>query len=142
MKKPLQLLFERHRDSEPKLDGLRKSVITTIRQDAPQASTRSQQSRSAPLSIREWLLSLRWHLAGIAGVWIVVALLDFEPPPGSASDTATSSKSASGELLAAWRENRRQILQLMDLPAAEETPATPAKTPQRRGELSTTNTMA
>ena len=142
MKKPIQILFDRHRQTEPQLDRLRETVIGTIKGVTVGALSRSQESPTALVSIRHWLLSLRWHLAGIGAVWILVALLNLDPSTESTDGIAMASKPGSGELLAAWRENRRQVLQLMDLPGAEETPPAPANTPQRRGELITTNTIA
>jgi hypothetical protein len=143
MKTPIEILFERHRGATPKLDTVRRTVIAGLTQaqplDATEVSSQPDKLRSGPASFRDFVLSIRWHLAGIGAAWILVMLLNLEHSPTPVPDAARASKPSSGELLTAWRENRRQILELMELPVVEQTP--PASAPQRRGELQATNAM-
>ena len=143
MKTPIEILFERHRGAIPKLDAVRRTVIAGLLRAQPQDAAgmlpESGKSRSGPASFRDFILSIRWHLAGIGAAWILVALLNLDPSPASVREVAKASKPLPGEVLTAWRENRRQILELMELPVVEQT--APASTPQRRGELQATNVM-
>jgi hypothetical protein len=139
MKTPIEILFERHRGATAKLDTIRQTVIAGLAQahDATEMLSESDKSRSGPASFRDFVLSIRWHLAGIGAAWILVALLNLDHSPTTVRDVARASNPPSEELLTAWRENRRQVLELMELPVVEPTP--PPNTPQRRGELQATN---
>jgi len=141
MKRPIAILFERHRAATAKLDTIRRTVVAGLAQapDAVEVSSQSERSRSGPASFRDFVLSMRWHLAGIGAAWILVVLLNLDHSPTPVRDVAKASNPSSGELLTAWRENRRQVLELMELPVVEQAP--PASTPQRRGELQATNAM-
>jgi hypothetical protein len=143
MKTPIEILFERHRGATAKLDTIRRTVIAGLAQAQPQGATEvssdSGKSRSGRASFRDFVLSIRWHLAGIGAAWILIALLNLDHSPTPVRDVARASNPPSEELLTAWRENRRQVLELMELPVVEPTP--PPNTPQRRGELQTTNAM-
>jgi hypothetical protein len=135
MKRPVEILSERHRGAAAKLDTIRRNVIAGLVQ-APDAA---EGSRSAPASFGDFVLSMRWHLAGIGAAWILVVLLNLDHSPTAVRDVAKTAKPQPGELLTAWRENRRQVLELMELPVVEQAP--PASAPQRRGELQATNAM-
>jgi len=141
MKTPMEILFERHRGATPKIDAVRRTVIAGLAdpRGAAEVPAQSESSRSGPASFREFILSMRWHLAGIGAAWILVALLNRDTSPTPVRDVAKASKPLARELLTAWRENRRQMLEMMELPVPEQTP--PPNTPQRRGELQTTNAM-
>jgi len=143
MKTPIEILFERHRGATPKLDNIRRTVIAGLAQAQPQhaagVSPQPDKSPGGPASFLDFVLSIRWHLAGIGAAWTLVALLNLDHSGAPVPDVAKASKPLPGELLTAWRENRRQVLELMELPVVEQTP--PAGTPQRRGELQATNAM-
>ena len=141
MKTPIEILFGRHRGATPKLDTVRQAVIAGLAHahDATEILSQSDRSRSGPASFRDFVLSMRWHLAGIGAVWILVVLLNRDHSPTPVRDVARASNPPSEELFTAWRENRRQVLELMELPVVEPTP--PPNTPQRRGELQATNAM-
>ena len=143
MKPPIEILFERHRGATPKLDNIRRTVIAGMAQAEPQdaagVSPQPDKSPSGPVSFRDFVLSIRWHLAAISAAWILVALLNLDLSSAPVPDVAKASKPLPGELLTAWRENRRQVLELLELPVVEQTPTD--ATPQRRGELQATNAM-
>jgi hypothetical protein len=143
MKTPIEILFDRHRGATPKLDHIRRTVIAGLAQAQPQPaageSPQPDKFRSGPPSFLDFVLSIRWHLAGISAAWILVALLNLDHSPAPVRNVAKASKPLPGELLTAWRENRRQVLELLELPVVEQTPTD--ATPQRRGELQATNAM-
>ena len=68
MKTPREILFKRHQAAEPKLDAIRETAV---------ASTYDRRIHSPAVtdcrySLREFLFSLRWHLAGMGAVWLVI----------------------------------------------------------------------
>jgi len=92
---------------------------------------------------RDTLYSLRWHLAGMSAVWLVVALLNVEPSPASANIMSRQKDSPSPrQLLMALRENRRQLLELIEPPATEPAPPPRAPLPPPRSELRSATVMA
>jgi hypothetical protein len=110
MKTPRELLFERHRAAEPRLDTLRQETIARFAK-APAVNSRSRPS--APLSSwRDLLLSLRWHLAGLSAAWLVVLVLNIDHSQAPSSVLAKQNIPSPQQLLTALRENRRQVLEL------------------------------
>ena len=121
MKTPSRILLDRHTSAQSKLDAIRHSVVA--------------QLARPPQSWRERVIPLRWHLAGMAAVWALVALLHFERPPVPSTLVAESSGPTPRKFLVALLENRRQLVEMMD-PAVSEVPPTPQPfVPRRRSEL-------
>ena len=108
MKTPRELLFERHRAAEPKLDTLRQKTVSRLAK-APAVNSRPSAPRS---SWRDMLLSLRWHLAGLSAVWLVVLVLNIDHSQAPSSVLAKQNIPSPQQLLTALRENRRQVLEL------------------------------
>jgi hypothetical protein len=71
---------------------------------------------------RQFLWSLRWHLAGLSAAWLVVMALSIDAAPAPAPRVARQEVSSPRQLLAALRENQRQLLELIEAPAAEPAP--------------------
>jgi len=135
MKTPRQLLLERHRSAETKLDTIRHALVAGL------GSHRGLKSSEDRPSMRMLLRSLRWHLAGMSAVWLFVVLLNLEHSsfvPSIAEQKAASPR----QLLLALRENRRQVLELTDPGVTESAPAPAAVVPSRRTQLSSSNAMA
>ena len=110
MKTPRELLFERHRAAEPKLDTLRQKTVSRL---AKAPAVNSQTGPSAPRSSwRDLLLSLRWHLAGLSAAWLLVLVLNIDHSQASSSVLAKQNIPSPQQLLTALRENRRQVLEL------------------------------
>jgi len=136
MKTPREVLLQRHQSIERKLDHVREHAIASVvegREKPAEVATH----RSSPL--REFLLPLRWHLAGMTAAWIIVVLLNIDRP--SNSPTAQEVSASPRQLLAELRENRRQILELVessavgaDAEGAASLPA-PAFVPRRRSDV-------
>jgi anti-sigma factor RsiW len=91
---------------------------------------------------REILYPLRWHLAGMSTAWLVVALLNAEPSPAPAVVMSREKDSPSArQLLMALRENRRQLLELIEAPVTEPAPPPRAPVPPPRSELRSVTLM-
>ena len=91
---------------------------------------------------RDTLYSLRWHLAGMSAAWLVVALLNFGPSPAPANIMSSQKDSPSPrQLLMALRENRRQLLELIEPPVTEPAPPPRAPVPSPRSELRSATVM-
>jgi hypothetical protein len=127
MKNPRQILFERHRAATARLDRVREGALAGL----AEASRPRPAVPPARITLRDLLLSLRWHLAGMSALWLLATLLNASGP--SAPDTAVARNTAPSprQLLTALRENRLQLLELTEPPAAE--PATDAAPPRRSG---------
>jgi hypothetical protein len=149
MKTPRELLLARHRAVESRLDARRQRVVRTLSPSAAPAGV----VPGGPAISSGWVVfgafvrQIRWHLAGMAAVWMVVAILNtLDRPSTLRSALAGKRGSAPRELLATLRENRRQVSELLGLPAPEANipqPAAPSPTqvPSRRGELRETRTF-
>jgi len=111
MKTPRELLFEQHRAAESKLDAIRRDVL---RADKGQTSRESW-------SLRDFLWSLRWHLAGMSAVWIFIIFLNMGPSHGpQMMATVPPVKRASPQVvLLSLRENRRQIAEMIGNPTPD-----------------------
>jgi hypothetical protein len=96
---------------------------------------RSGGASAFPSGWRELLWSLRWHLAGLSAAWLVVLLLSIghthDPAQGLPRRDAPSPK----QLLAALRENQRQLRELIAAPVSEEAPEPAKPTPSPRSQL-------
>jgi hypothetical protein len=130
--KPRDLLLERHKSVEPKLDAVRKSALATALY-APCQETEQREDW------REWLRPVRWHLLGLAAAWLLVALLNHNASTTTAAPLPSVSVSAPHDIVAI-RENRLQLLQLLE-PAGADAPPVPS-VPRRRGQLQSTNAAA
>ena len=105
---------------------------------------RTPLQEKVPSGIREMLLSLRWHVAGMSAAWVLVALLNIDHSPSPVAAMSKERIPSPQQLLAALRENRRQIAELLESPANVSEPSLvlPSFVPKRRGEIQSTNSMA
>jgi hypothetical protein len=79
----------------------------------------------------------------MSAVWLVVALLNVEPSPAPANIMSSQKDSPSPrQLLMALRENRRQLLELIEPPVTEPAPPPRAPVPPPRSELRSATAMA
>ena len=132
MKTPRKLLFDRHRSAEAKLDAVRQNALASL---AARSNVAAAKSRAD--GWREFLLSCRWHLAGMTSAWLLVALLNVEHSPApTIVTTAKDNAPSAHQLVADLRENRRQLAELFEPPVAEATPPPQTFVPRRRSELS------
>jgi chemotaxis response regulator CheB len=131
MKTPREVLFGQHQVAEAKLDAIREKVVAGLDLDAPvlakQMPLMMPRRASAPeAGWRQFWWSLRWHLAGLSAAWLVVIALSIDHTPAPARGVARQDASSPRQLLAALRENQRQLRELIEAPAAE-----PAREPQK-----------
>lgn len=112
MKTPREILFQKHQAVEPKLDAIREMAVASL-------AIRSRVNQLAVTDRRyhwrEWLFSLRWHLAGMSAVWIVIVLLNLNLSHSTnLAATIPAAKIPPPQIiLASLRENRRELLELM-----------------------------
>ncbi|HKW31179.1 MAG TPA: hypothetical protein VJT54_17780 [Verrucomicrobiae bacterium] len=123
MKTPREILLERHQAATPKLDDIRETTVAAVcdrRFHSPAVTDRRY-------NWREFLYSLRWHLAGMSAAWLVIALLSLN----AGHATSLASAMPRGKIppaqiiLASLRENRRELLELIQPVEARD--ARPAK---------------
>jgi len=119
MKTFKELLLERHRGMEPKLDAARKRALAELEQ--PEAKP----------SWRDFLISLRWHLAGLSAVWLVFIVLTFDSHAETTMVMARDKIPPAPVLRAEWIEKRLELMELTQAPGETE----PAALPPRRSEI-------
>ena len=120
MKTPREILLERHKSAEPRLDTVRRAVM---------GSLNNKETRKQRMDLVAWLLGcsetfwreLIWPSrriwAGIVAAWVVIVVVNFHDSrnTGLAGHTFTPPSPA---VLMAWRE---QELWLADFAAPRET---------------------
>jgi hypothetical protein len=122
MKTPKEILLQRHQAVEPKLNAIRRQTVATLARPG------------IAQTWREFIVSMRWHLAGIGAVWMAVLLLNLDSAPRSAVVIAQDKIPSARVLLAALLENRRELLELIGTPPVAE----PRVLPPRRSENQST----
>ena len=121
MKRPSEILLDRHASAQSKLNVIRRSVV-------------AQFARPAQ-SWRERVIPLRWHLAGMTAVWLLVAVLQFERPSAPSTLVAENNSSTPRDFLVALLENRRQLGEMIDCAVSEVPPIPQPFVPRRRSEF-------
>jgi len=112
MKTPREILLKRHESAEPELDAIRRSAVAAAGDrrvaDSPPVTDRRY-------NLREFILSLRWHLAGMGAAWLVIVLLNLSVGhSASLASAIPRGKIPSPRIiLASLRENRRELLELI-----------------------------
>jgi len=107
MKTPREILFERHRAAESRLDAVRRKAIAGLEKEC---------AESPSFCLRDFLRSLRWHLAGMSAVWLFIAFLHLNASgerPMMASVPAVKIP-APEIILASLRDNRRQLFEMIE----------------------------
>lgn len=103
MNTPRDILLQRHRSTQPKLDAIRHSVLA---EETP--------STDAPLSPREMLRSLRWHLIGMSAVWLLILILRTDAGRAPVLAAAIPKPPSPQIMFASMREHRRLLSEMMD----------------------------
>jgi len=130
MKTPREILIEQHSHAEPKLDEIRQIALASLSPATPRKANPQPQAQSH-FGWRNLLFSLRWHFAGISAVWLMVALLNRAPSTPQLTVSGHSPASPR-QILMALRENRRQLLELMDPASEQPLPASPQRRTERQ----------
>jgi len=128
------LLFERHRAAEPELDLARRQFLARLEGVRLPVE---RERRGFERLWREHVLPLRWHLAGMSGVWLAVLLLNVQPSSVPVAPVAKASLPATPQALIVLRQHRQEILEL-----TESAPAAPMGLPPRRSETLRATAMA
>jgi hypothetical protein len=131
MKTPRDILFKRHRCTEAKLDAIRQEALGRITEQGGERPVRTEARRamqrrpSASGGWQDFLLSLRWHLAGLGAAWLAVLLLNIDHASEPPSAQAGTHNLSARQFMAAVQENRRQVRELSSPTVVETKPVVP-----------------
>ena len=143
MKTLREVLLEKHQAVEPKLDAIREQVTAGLAAGTTDAPARAKEmgrswqpdASTFQTSWRRFLWSLRWHLAGLSAVWLAVLFLNLDHTPDPMQGVTRRDAPSPRQLVAALRENQRQLRELIATPASEPAPEPPKLTPSPRSEI-------
>jgi hypothetical protein len=120
MKTPREILLDRHRNAETKLDAIRREVVAEFVQTEPTV----ESPRPTPAFSFSMLRAKVWHelvlpcrhvWAGLAAVWMLILGLHLAAGVDQTSGVTANQVSKPGpELVAAVRERRELMAQLLD----------------------------
>lgn len=113
MKTPKEILLQRHQGIELKLNAARHRALEAL----------------ARPRWREFVWSLRWHLAGMSAVWLVVLVLNTDS--NSSAVVAANDAPPARALMASLLQNRRELMEMM----GTASPAEPPKLQPGRSEI-------
>ncbi len=138
MKTPREILFERHRQAEPRLEAIRRKVLAAF--PASGSAEALQPRRGEGLLIRAVLrkawLELVWPSrrawAGMAALWLAVVAANLEMNARFPALPAARSAPV-GELAQAFQEQRRLLAELLP-PVKPPPPQAPRPSPRPRSE--------
>lgn len=141
MKSPREIILDRHRSADAKLDGVRRNALETAFPRAVEHS--SSAAGTLPLRVaavlwRQLILPCRGFWAGLAAVWAIIIVLNLTGGQKSVQ-MARYSSPPDNAALAVLREQRELLSQLLEPPAP--TPADRPKTTAPRGEIFQTVTF-
>jgi len=105
MKTPRDILFEKHRSAQPKLDAIRRAAVTGTNEPV--------RSR---ITLHDFLRSLRWHLVGMSAIWLLVLILhaDTGQAPQMVAAIPSTRIPSPQVMLASVREHRRVLAEMTD----------------------------
>jgi hypothetical protein len=118
MKTPREILLEKHRTAASKLDTIRERTLARL----AEPPKRKWSGEESSFSLRDVIFSLRWHLAGMGTVWLIVALLNLNAghSPGLMAAVPRGKIPSAQIIMASLRENRRELLQMIQSPDAHD----------------------
>jgi hypothetical protein len=138
MKTPRELILERHRAIETKLERIRPEELAAQAREALASTVHpnptGQEAGLWAVAREFWMESIRpWRRAwiGMAAAWIVI-LVSFAATHDTPQTARVKVSPPSPELMAALREQRQMMLQLFE-PSASVRPAE-TKIPGPRSE--------
>jgi len=129
MKSPRDILLEKHRSAEPKLDALRKEVLGGLNN---KETKKQSWLAHLPENIwRELISPCRKVWAGLAVVWLAILVAN----ASMRSPGATTVKNVSSEMATDFKQQQHLLAELVG--SEERRDAEPPKknTPQPRSEL-------
>jgi hypothetical protein len=118
MKTPREILLKLHQATGPKLDAIRQSAVAAVAAAYDRRTTKNADSSAVidrRYNLREFLFSLRWHFAALSAVWLVIAFLSLTAShsPGLALSVSDRKIPPAQIIMASLRENRRELLELI-----------------------------
>lgn len=145
MKTPRQILLERHRAAETKLDRIRQEVVAQIqrsqRNDEAITSSQTDDRRPPESFVARLWLELIWvnrgFWAGLSAVWLLIIALNQAAAEGVPTGPAGSMADVPA-MLAIVQEQKRLALDLSE-PVARPSLDTPVDRPRPRTDLGLSN---
>lgn len=135
MKTPREILLERHRNAERKLDAIRCNAVAAAFRCRPQSRRGFLSTLNTQVStlFHELIWRARHAWAGLAAAWVFIAIANYNLSGGRPATTAKDSKPAP-DIFLVWREQERVLDELVD--RTETKAAEPPKpvAPQPRSE--------
>jgi hypothetical protein len=138
MKTPREILLERHRAAEPKLDAIRQEVVRELNNEA----TKEQSSFAAfvawllccfKIFWRELILPSRRIWTGLAAVWLLIFAVNFFQRDEVSS--LTGKPVCSPAVMMSWQAQQRWMNELLaDRAAPPETERPKIFSPKPRTE--------
>lgn len=135
MKTPREILLQRHRAAQPRLDEIRRVAIAQLAKP-PVARTEWLPLRALLTLWRELIWPCRRTWAGLAAVWLVLLTLQLASRD-SAEVAARKTPPPSPEMLMVLRQQRLLLAELVERPAprvADQPKSTPARPRSQRQE--------
>ena len=137
MKTPREILLERHRDAEAKLDAIRNTAVAEF--TAAPATESAERFSISFVAGRLWsglIQPYRRIWVGLAAVWVVILALNLAAGGGDEGSKTrmaeTSMRRPEPEVVEALRQQKQLMAELL----GQNTPLPVVpKIPGRRGEL-------
>jgi hypothetical protein len=151
MKTLREVLLAKHQAAGPKLDTLRERVIARLSLGRSSAAVPWSQTAGEPPpaalalapGLRQFLWSLRWHVAGLSAAWIVILVLSIGDGPRTVQIGRNRRETPHPQQsLAALRESHRQLRELLEAPAKAPAPEPPKATPTPQSQFHPPSTAA
>jgi hypothetical protein len=139
MKTPRELLLDRHRNAESKLNAIHREVLAEFVQaeptiESPQPAPPFSFSMLRAKVWRELILPCRHIWAGLAAAWMLILGLHLAAGTDQAPGITVNQVSKPGpEIIAAVRERRELMAQLLD--PLTSLPAERPRVPGPRGSV-------
>jgi hypothetical protein len=138
MKTPREILFEKHRSAEPKLDTVRRQALNIVANEK-QHARRKRKIFNWPaipsLFWRELILPYRRIWAGIAAAWILIFALNLASRDNSPTVVGVSPPPSPEMLIALENQKRLFAEMLVDSPKANDTDRPKPSRPSPHSEL-------
>jgi hypothetical protein len=138
MKTPREILLERHRQAEPRLDEVRRKALAVVAPPSTAGTSKTIRDPNGPIlaALKKAWMELIWPSrrawAGLAGLWLVVGVANLEIKNSVQGGPATRASQVR-ELAQGLKEQRRLLSELLQSPKTASTEPQRV-TPRRRSE--------
>ena len=140
MKTPREILLQRHQAIELKLDTIRAEALKTGLR--PGKHPVSEAATIVEL-LRDFFWGYRMHFAAMAAIWFVIVLLNLNVGHSTSLAAAIPSEKIPPPqiIMASLRENRRELLEMIQPLASSDARPSTSFPPQPRSERPRTALM-